>query len=208
MNREEYKDSGLVASPQVSTIEKAMANDMLDRWHYLGGLRSYSLAAGHDEGCLVFSTLRGRGLKARAKSDDVGIIELARMVGAPGHGWSMSSLMAKAIKVLKQERPDIDIVVTYADPLAGHNGMVYRAASWERCDPTESHGPWPTYIIDGKPVAPRTLYARHGTSAMGAMKEIYGDRVVIHVTKAKQRYFKPLTKRGKKWLAKFIDEVQ
>lgn len=39
-------------------------------------------------------------------------------------------LIGKAVKWIKRNRPDVKVLVSYADPSAGHQGYVYRAANW------------------------------------------------------------------------------
>lgn len=39
-------------------------------------------------------------------------------------------LVAKAIKWVKTHRPDVKLIVSYADPSAGHQGIIYQAGNW------------------------------------------------------------------------------
>ena len=195
-NSMDYSNSGLCKSPPVSKIDGEIANNMLFCWHYLGRVRGIICAYGHEEGCLVFTNLRSRVMEGKLRSEEIIPIELARMVGKPDHLWSMSSLMSKAIGILKSRR-EYDVIVTYADPLAGHDGMVYRAANWTQAGWSVKDG-HPVFIIDGRSVSPRTLYSRIGTSSIQAVKEYYGDRVKIVKKDRKGRFVYPLTNKGKR----------
>ena len=39
-------------------------------------------------------------------------------------------LIAQSVKWIKQNRPEVCNLVSYADPSAGHSGTIYRAANW------------------------------------------------------------------------------
>jgi hypothetical protein len=40
-------------------------------------------------------------------------------------------LISKAVKLIKREHSEVEVLVSYADPSMGHSGCVYRAANWE-----------------------------------------------------------------------------
>jgi len=42
-----------------------------------------------------------------------------------------SWLIAQAIRHIRQHRPEVKFLVSYADPSAGHRGTVYKAANWQ-----------------------------------------------------------------------------
>jgi len=160
---------------------------MLEKWHYLGRCPAIIFAVGHEDGCCVFSTPRSRVMQEKYKP--LKLIELVRMVGSPGHKFAMSSLMAVAAREAKKR--GYDVIVTYSDPYAGHTGQVYRAAGYEDDGPIGKDG-HPLIFLDGKLVAPKTFYGRHGTQSIPKLKEIYGSRLE---TKSK-----PLKNRIMKWL--------
>lgn len=185
MDREKYKNSGLLKSPPIHLLLPVkIAKMMLNKWHYLGEVRGIIYALGHYEGCCVFTNCRSRIYESK----HVKVIELARMVGKPGHKWAMSSLMSQCIKWLKQHT-DYKLVITYADPYAGHNGMVYTAAGWI-FDGVIGKDGHPLFIIDGKRISPRTLYDRHGTQSVPKMKQIYGNRLILESKPLKKRFIK------------------
>jgi len=173
MRRVDYKKSGLTKSPKIRRLQSKQANELLQSWHYLGGVRGILFALGHEEGCCVFTNCRSRIYESKHP----GVIELARMVGKPDRGWAMSSLMSQSLRWMKSNT-DYCSVVTYADPFAGHDGMVYRAANWIFDGLIQKDG-HPLFIIDNKRISPRTLYDRHGTQAVAAMKAIYGVRLEL-----------------------------
>jgi hypothetical protein len=188
-----YKNSGLKKSPEVKSIDKKKANEMLNRWHYLGAVIGILFAYGHEEGVLVFTNCRSRVYEQKCRKRGIKVIELARMVGKDGHEWSMSSLTSKSIKKLKAET-DYDLVVTYSDPFAGHDGMTYKASGWGFDGETSKEK---VFLIDKKRIARRTLYDRHGTQSVKVIKGIYKSRLEIKAGLKKKRFIKVLNKKTK-----------
>lgn len=174
--------SALLKSPICRILTEQEANVLLAKWHYLGPVRGQIISVGHDEGCCVFTNCRSRILGKTA-----GIIELTRMVGAPNHKWAMTSLMAYAAKVVRKN--GYTSIVTYADPWAGHTGKVYLAAGYRLIGTTSKDT---VYLLDGKRVARRTLYDRHGTQSKAKMIAIYGDRLTFEVAPPKNIYKRDL----------------
>lgn len=198
MKRDEYRSSGLEKTLPIRKLSSREANDMLNSWHYLGGVRGIIFAYGHEEGCLVFTNCRSRIYEEKLRAKGIKVIELARMVGRNGHSWSMSSLTAAVVKEVKGAY-DYDIIVTYSDPFAGHNGMVYEASGWI-FDGVIGKDGHPLFLIDDRVVSPRTLYNRHGTQSVAKMVEIYGDRLQLKDKPLKKRFVKILNKRVRKLL--------
>jgi hypothetical protein len=190
MDRDYYKNSGLEKSPPVRLLTIKETNKMLNDWHYLGKVKGVLYSYGHEEGCCVFTNCRSRMFEQKNKRKNINVIELTRMVGKNKHKWSMSSLMSQCEKELKKLNK-YDLIVTYSDPFAGHNGMTYKSANWifDGFSTKEK-----VYLIDGKRIARRTLYDRHGTQSIPKMKEIYGNRLEIKESGKKKRFIKILNK--------------
>ena len=190
-SRSKYQNSGLTKTPTTRILAAEEANRMLYDWHYLGPVHGVMFAVGHREGCCVFTNCRSRIYEEKARP--LRVIELARMVGKPGHEWAMSSLMAQATR--EARRRGYDLVVTYSDPYAGHDGMVYRAAGWE-FDGIVGKDGHPLIFIDGKRVSPRTLYDRHGTQSVPWLREVYGQRLHTESKPLKSRFIKRLRRQS------------
>lgn len=181
-------------SPPGRSLSRDEWSKQLNQWHYLGAsCKGVVLAWGHDEGCCIYGNPRSRNIEKWFPDLMVG--ELIRMVGAPGHLWSMTSLMAQAHKHL-----NYDVLVTYADPTAGHNGAVYRAGNWISVGLSSNESVW---VLDGKRISRRWVYDQHGTQSQSRAKEIYGDRLIISPGQPKPRFILGLSKRGKKAVSLF-----
>ena len=159
---------GLHKTPWCVVISHHAANEMLAKWHYLGPVKGILFAVGHSEGCCVFTNCRSRIYEKK----NLGVVELARMVGAPGHQWAMSSLMSQAMRECR--RRGYKRAITYADPWNGNTGQVYLAAGWTRVGQSQKDT---VYILDGKRIARRTLYDKHGTQSKPILKGVYGERL-------------------------------
>lgn len=79
-------------------------------------------------GCITYS------LPPRETSKRLGgrvVWEMSRLWIAPDVPTNAESwLIAKSVAHIKASRPDVAMLVTYADPSAGHTGTIYRAANW------------------------------------------------------------------------------
>lgn len=155
-------------TPECHILNSNHANAMLDKWHYLGSVKGIVFAVGHHEGCCVFTNCRSRIYE----KNHPGVIELSRMVGMPDHRWTMTSLMAQAVRECR--RRGYKEIITYADPWNKNTGTVYKAAGWEFVGETTKDT---VYILDGKRISRRALYDRHGTQSKQHMKNIYGNRL-------------------------------
>jgi hypothetical protein len=57
--------------------------------------------------------------------------ELARLFIEDGTPKNTETwFMARAIAWIKRERPEVELLVSYADPSAGHTGVIYKAGNW------------------------------------------------------------------------------
>lgn len=55
--------------------------------------------------------------------------ELTR-VALNKHVSPVSQIVAVAIRMIKEKSPGLRLLVSYADPLQGHNGAIYQAMNW------------------------------------------------------------------------------
>lgn len=169
-------------SKDVYILDKYSANAMLNDWHYLGPVINSVIAIGHNEGCLIFGNPRSRYFHKHHPNS----VELIRMAAKPDRTWALTSLISKALKLLKQVTT-YDLVVSYADTNVGHTGTIYKAANWIDDGFTGQNG-HPIIYINDKQVHPKTLYARHGTSSIPKLKEIYGEKLTTEIRLPLRRF--------------------
>lgn len=111
--------------------------------------------------------------------------ELTR-VALRTHETPVSRIVAIAIKKLKQHCSGTRLVVSFADRGQGHHGGIYQAGNWLYSGAVELE----TWIIGGKRMHPRSVVAKYGTQAQGAVQRI--DPNARKVWGFKHRYLMPL----------------
>jgi len=105
-----------------------------ERWHYSKCLpvgKLIKIGAWEDEkfiGCVIFGRGANRNMLNPYGLEQTQGCELVR-IALTEHKAPVSKIMAHALRMLKQ-REQIELVVSYADPEAGHHGGVYQAANW------------------------------------------------------------------------------
>jgi hypothetical protein len=72
--------------------------------------------------------------------------ELARLYIMDSEPFNAETwFMSRAIKWVKRSFPDVQILVSYADPNAGHSGLIYRAANWKSDGRTDQERKTPRF---------------------------------------------------------------
>jgi hypothetical protein len=124
--------------------------DMVVNKHYAGRWTGASLILGIYErgnkphqffdlisdklvGCVVYgSPVARHGVKSISPTLDFDEVwELKRLWVEDGHGSNIESYsISQSIKYIKQNHPNIKVLISYADPMENHLGLVYRATNW------------------------------------------------------------------------------
>jgi len=133
-------------SEQVTTIafaDTASAKYACEHWHYSGTLpigKTVKVGLWEDDrfaGIVIFSTgvgnLQAIGFKYGLDREQT--CELAR-VALRDHTMPVSQLVAAALRLLRSTNPKLMLVVSYADPEAGHLGSIYQAMNWTYTGPS------------------------------------------------------------------------
>lgn len=124
-------------SCNVTQVSWKDARDLLASYHYQGTGRSGQCIGVTHNGTVVavavfcYPTRQETASKQGLAYNEV--LELSRLVIHPSYQarnlatWFLS----RAIKIVRNSRPDIKLLIAFADPTFGHSGAVYRAANWE-----------------------------------------------------------------------------
>lgn len=81
-------------------------------------------------GAIIFGAMATTAWKKFADREDK-VLELRRLVLLDEVGRNGESrVIGWALRWLKQHTPKIEVIVSYADPLYGHSGTIYRAANF------------------------------------------------------------------------------
>jgi hypothetical protein len=76
------------------------------------------------------------------------------------------------------------LLVSFADPAAGHVGTIYQASGWTYLGETE---PERYFVLDGQRIHPRSASARFGSNSVAHLRRT-GLAVVAHKSPPKHRY--------------------
>lgn len=80
---------------------------------------------------IVYSIPANKNLTRFVLGRDGCLWELSRLWAPDGHEPNLlTRVISKSIGLLQRVEPDIEALVSFADPNVGHLGGVYRAASW------------------------------------------------------------------------------
>lgn len=183
----------------IDLINSSKANKMTAQYHYSGvGFKKAKINQGiyrkSDNllvGVLQWGCSAQEGIRLdRYVTDNITkeeYLELNRFSMADSEGKNAESqAISLGIKWIKQNRPDIRLLVSYAGRKEGNYGYIYQATNWEYLGYFISNGFW---LVDGEERHQITLwrrYERHGNiklSFYDALCEMYHD---VRQTKTKQ----------------------
>ena len=72
--------------------------------------------------------------------------ELARLYVMDSEPFNSESwFMARAVKFVRATHPQVDLLISYADPSAGHSGAIYRAGNWHQDGRTDEERKTPRF---------------------------------------------------------------
>jgi hypothetical protein len=101
--------------------------------------------------------------------------ELSRLWAPDGHAPNLlTTAISVTLRAFREQEPSCVAVVSYADPNVGHEGFVYRAASWNFCGQCEES----RYYRDesGQSVSRRKFHSGGGSGLTKAQIEAMGFR--------------------------------
>jgi hypothetical protein len=194
----------------IKEIPYSEAKQYISKNHYSGCLgSSIRTSIGFfNNNLLVTAVIYGYPVGRRAsnylspnKIENAELVRLFSQDGLPKN--TESYCISKSFKFLKENYSEIKYLISYADGAHGHVGYIYQATNWKYIGSSNPGNG--TFILDGKNIHPRTLYAKHGTSDRNKIKTIYGERVIIKHTEAKYIYIMCLgnKKECREWYSKF-----
>ena len=165
-----------------------------EKWHYskcIPGGKNRLIGVWED-GSYIGSVIFGHGInKNIGKAFGLvqgEVIELVR-VALSSHKAPVTRIIKIALMLLKKANPGIHLIVSYADPMQGHEGTIYKAGNWYRLGRTP-----PSYCfrISGELRHKRSFTGRDTTG-----RKLSPPKGAVKVkTPGKIRFGYPLTKRG------------
>jgi hypothetical protein len=97
---------------------------------------------------------------------------------------SESYLISQGIKLLKKDKPNIKILVSFADTRQDHLGYIYQASNWYFTGYSIPGGG--SIIIDGTEYHPKNLNNKYNTSDLNKLKEILGTQNIFYRPRSKK----------------------
>ena len=183
---------------ELRVVDNSYAETFIKRYHYSKTCSRIVIAIGEfiNNGtemvnCIVFNYCAGREMAQQVMKggDNSNTLELARMVSLEPKPKNLESYcIARALSWLKQNMPEVKIIISYADNTVGHHGYCYQASGFTyygQSRPVKEH------YIDGKRVHERVLNSRYGSGSVEHCQKLLGDRYVCKINKeTKSRYYK------------------
>lgn len=150
------------SSLAVDRVAHAELKTVLAEAHYIGKPGSTSVPLGLWQGgklagVLTFGTVPANNARAVCGPEHAAsVLELTRLAlydWAPAN--SESWFIGRAFAWLRANRPDVHILLSYADASVGHVGTIYQATNWVYTGRTTGDVYW--QCDDGRKLHPRTV---------------------------------------------------
>lgn len=130
--------------------------------------------------------------------------ELARLWAKDGHRKNaLTEAIAMSIRGLRRAEPDVEVLVSFADPNVGHEGFVYRAASWVFTGQSEESR---AYQDGDGQIHPRRSFHSGGRGLTKAEIEQAGYTQVRR--QGKYRYAKGMTPKARREIRRLWNAEQ
>ena len=186
-------------------ITSGQAKSIIIKNHYLhtAGACKYAYGIYFDSfliGCLTYGYPVGRqvltSIFTNITLEHDKVLELTRLWIADGYGTNIESwAIGQSFKWLRKNY--IDILISYADPLAGHVGSIYQATNWiyQGNNTMLIKGYW--FYINGQKMHPRSVVAKYGSIKDNILIKI-DDKYKRVPMEKKHRYIYILNKKMRK----------
>jgi hypothetical protein len=164
-----------------------------ENWHYSGCLpgakKCVFIGAWEDQkfiGTVIFSPGATSNLGAPYGLNQITCTELVR-IALKEHSSFVSQIVSKAFKFLKKRSPGIRLVVSFADPHAGHAGGIYQAGNWVYTGTSSETSVF--QAPDGRIIHPRSLGASDFKKGLKKLPPAGSQKIKLP---GKHRYLMPL----------------
>ena len=200
MNKNEvYQISDL----KTKIVDNDFATRFVSKYHYTKTCSNIVVAIGQWldldlKSVVVFNYCSGREMANQVidgGSND-NTLELSRLVSFEPKPKNLESYaISQALKWLKENMPNIKVVISYADNSVGHHGYIYQASNFIYYGQSRQTIEW---YLDGERIHERVLNSRYGTSSLNELKKVLGDKIsYIKNDLTKSRYYILLSQNKK-----------
>lgn len=141
-------------------------------------------------GCVLFGRGASPKLGAAYGLKHTECVELVR-IAMTQHNAPVSRIVRLAVLFLKKNSPNLRLIVSFADPSAGHHGGVYQAGNWVYCG--QSAKKFDYIGPDGKTYLSRQVSESGVVRQFGKVTKVYKRSECRAVpVPGKHRYLMPL----------------
>ncbi len=163
----------------------AAAKWAVEHWHYSKTMpagKRVSIGvweSGRFVGCVIFGTGACPQIACPFGIDRLEAAELVR-VALRKHETPVSRIVSVALRMVKMQSPGLRIIVSYADPNAGHVGGIYQAGNW--------------YYVGtgGAPWRANGVHNRVFGTVKAKARARFGPNVIFTLEPPKHKYVYPL----------------
>ena len=153
-------------------------------------------------GVIVYGyTVARNGVKSISETlENKEVLELKRLWVEDGYGSNIESyVIAQSLKRIKNDKPEVKVIISYADPCENHTGIIYKATNWKYQGTKVSHaGNMYQYSFGGdKWLSPRALQAKIGVCGLKDVLKVYPN-IQYKLIEHKHRYLYFLCSKGEK----------
>ena len=188
----------------VQRVNHETARIPCEQWHYAGMMPSsfsYTYGvweSGRYRGALLF----GNTVASNGHTLIVGMVpqqvkELLR-IALNGHDAPLTRIISMALALFKRDAPEVELLISYADPDVGHHGGIYQAASWIYVGKSARKR---VYVVKGERLHNRTVRHRWATEDMEWIRRYVDPDATQRLLPPKHKYAFGLNRRVKKQLA-------
>jgi hypothetical protein len=184
------------ADLRIDWATHAAAKYACENWHYSGCLPMpplVKIGVWENEkyiGCVLFGRGASPKLGAAYNLKQTECVELVR-IAMTNHNAPVSRVVRLAVLFLKKNSPELRLIVSFADPSAGHYGGVYQAGNWIYCG--QSAKKFDYVGPDGKTYLSRQVSESGVIRQFGKVTKVYkrSECKAVPVL-GKHRYLMPL----------------
>jgi hypothetical protein len=204
-----YVDTSRIA---VRPLNKSVAAAFIAEHHYTHKSSScryalgifyveeeHSFFAGSHEkliGCMTYGhPVSNRAVGSLTKTIQLeldNVLELTRLVVFDGYGKNIESyFIGQSFQWLKQNAPEVKILISYADPEQEHTGGIYRATNWlyQGCGYTKLMPDYSIKLFEhGEWIHSRTVAEKFGHKAIESLANRIGHTFWRKEETSKHRY--------------------
>ena len=147
-------------------------------------------------------TVARNGVKSISESlENKEVLELKRLWIEDGYGSNIESyVIAQSLKQIRKDKPEVKVIMSYADPGENHIGTIYKATNWLYQGNKVSHaGSMYQYRFgdDEQWLSPRALQAKIGACGLKDVLKVYPN-IQYKLIEHKHRYLYFLCSKGER----------